>query len=192
MITHFIHWRGRAVGELFRRAPTGDLKTSRKPIRSRITSSHILDQASHEGNIMGPKRKHQDPEPQEAVHASRQFQVYGNNPKPVKKPRRTEPPIYKKQAHASSVNAIKKRMRDVTRKLERSEDLPANVRIEDERALGAYQQELAAAEAEKIRQKMIKRYHMVRFFGTRTISSAHFFSILILCSFQNVKRQLDN
>ncbi|KAG0651850.1 rRNA-processing efg1 [Hyphodiscus hymeniophilus] len=113
---------------------------------------------------MGPKRKAQHSEPDEAVHASRQLQVYGHNPKPAKKPRRTEPPIYKKQAHASSVNAIKKRIRDVTRKLERSADLPANVRIEDERALAAYHQELAAAEAEKVRQKMIKKYHMVRFF----------------------------
>jgi hypothetical protein len=118
---------------------------------------------------MAPKRKHQESEPQETVHASRQYQVYGNNPKPAKKPRRTEPPVYKKQAHASSVNAIKKRIRDVTRKLERSEDLPANVRIEDERALAAYQQELAAAESEKVRQKMIKRYHMVRFFGMSLI-----------------------
>lgn len=130
-----------------------------------ITASSIPNKTSHRDDKMGPKRKHQESEPQEAVHASRQFQVYGNNPKPAKRPRRTEPPIYKKQAHASSVNAIKKRIRDVTRKLERSEDLPANVRNEDERALAAYQQELAAAEAEKVRQKMIKRYHMVRFFG---------------------------
>ncbi len=53
----------------------------------------------------------------------------------------------------------------MTRKLERAEDLPANVRIEDERALATYQQELASAQAEKTRQKMIKKYHMVRFFG---------------------------
>ena len=135
---------------------------------------------------MAPKRKHQDSEPQEAVHASRQFQVYGNNQKTAKKPRRTEPPAYKKQAHASSVNAIKKRIRDVTRKLERSEDLPANVRIEDERALAAYQQELAAAEAEKIRQKMIKRYHMVRFFGMSS-ASPHIFQLLIVPALRTSK-----
>jgi len=80
------------------------------------------------------------------------------------KPRKFEPPVYKKQAHASSVNAIKKRIRDVTRRLERSENAPADKKLEDERALAAYQQELASAEAEKIRQKMIKKYHMVRFF----------------------------
>ncbi|KAH8793075.1 hypothetical protein F5882DRAFT_71236 [Hyaloscypha sp. PMI_1271] len=110
------------------------------------------------------KRKYQEATPQEAVHASRHSQVYGNPSKPAKKPRRFEPPVQRKQAHASSVNAIKKRVRDVTRKLERAEDLPADVRAEDERALAAYQQELASAQAEKTRQKMIKKYHMVRFF----------------------------
>ena len=116
------------------------------------------------------KRKYQEATPQEAVHASRHSQVYGNPSKPAKKPRRFEPPVQRKQAHASSVNAIKKRVRDVTRKLERAEDLPADVRAEDERALAAYQQELASAQAEKTRQKMIKKYHMVRFFG-KSVSS---------------------
>jgi hypothetical protein len=114
---------------------------------------------------MAAKRKYQETDLQEVVHESRQFQVYGNTSKPAKKPRRFEPPFQRKQAHSSSVNAIKKRLRDVTRKLERAEYLPADVRIESERALAAYQQELASAQAEKIRQKMIKKYHMVRFFG---------------------------
>jgi len=120
---------------------------------------------------MSGKRKHEDSDAREAVHESRQFQVYGNDPKPAKKPRQQEPKAYKKQVHASSVNDIKKRIRNVTRRLERVEDLPANVRMEDERALAAYQQELAAAEAEKTRQKMIKKYHMVRFFGM--LQSSH-------------------
>jgi len=114
---------------------------------------------------MAPKRKHEEAEIQPVVHESRQLQVYGSNPQPTKKLRKFEPQAPKKQAHASSVNTIKKRIRDVTRRLERSEGLPANVRVEDERALAGYEQELAAAEAEKIRQKMIKKYHMVRFFG---------------------------
>ncbi|TVY38066.1 rRNA-processing protein [Lachnellula subtilissima] len=95
---------------------------------------------------MAGKRKFDDSDAREAVHESRQIQEY------------------KKQMHASSVNDIKKRIRNVRRRMERVEDLPANVRAEDERALAAYQQELAAAEAEKLRQKMIKKYHMVRFF----------------------------
>ncbi|KAH7418443.1 hypothetical protein BKA64DRAFT_590420 [Cadophora sp. MPI-SDFR-AT-0126] len=113
---------------------------------------------------MAAKRKYQETEPAEVVHPSRQFQVPGSQPKPAKRPRKFEPPVYKKQAHASSVNAIKKRIRDVTRRMERSENAPADKKLEDERALAAYQQELASAEAEKIRQKMIKKYHMVRFF----------------------------
>ncbi|KAH8595692.1 hypothetical protein B0O99DRAFT_661603 [Bisporella sp. PMI_857] len=112
---------------------------------------------------MAPKRKLEDSEPQATVHESRQAQIYGKNPKPAKKPRNFESSA-PTQVHASSVNAIKKRIRDVTRRLERSDALPANVRIEDERALAGYEQELAVAEAEKTRQKMIKRYHKVRFF----------------------------
>lgn len=128
---------------------------------------HIAIDIDLDIDIMAGKRKFDDSDTREAVHESRQIQVYGSDPKPTtaKKPRRQEPKEYKKQLHASSVNDIKKRIRNVTRRLERVEDLPANVRIEDERALAAYQQELAAAEAEKIRQKMIKKYHMVRFFG---------------------------
>lgn len=114
---------------------------------------------------MAPKRSHAESESQNAVHESRKFQVPGSLPKPAKKARRTEPPIYRKQAHASSVNAIKKRIRDVTRRLERAEEGSANMRVEDERALATFQQELASAEAEKTRQKMIRKYHMVRFFG---------------------------
>lgn len=120
-------------------------------------------------HIMATKRTHEDFESQEAVHESRQFQVYGRTPKakPPKRPRRHEPNahINKKQAHASSVNAIKKRLRDASRRLERAEDLPANVRVEDERAVAACHRELAAAQAEKAKIKMIKRYQMVRFFG---------------------------
>lgn len=113
------------------------------------------------------KRKRTEDAVAEEVHPSRQAQVPGALPKPPsKKPRRTEPPVYRKQQHASSVNAIKKRIRDVTRKLERADDsLPADVRQTDERALQAYQQELLDAEAEKLRNKMISKYHMVRFFG---------------------------
>jgi len=114
---------------------------------------------------MSSKRKYQESAHEEIVHPSRQSQVPGSKPTPSKKPRQTEASVYRKQVHASSVNAIKKRIRDVTRRLERADDLPANVRVDDERALTAYQQELAAADAEKSRQKMIKRYHMVRFFG---------------------------
>ena len=116
---------------------------------------------------MSTKRKYEESDSQGNVHASRQFLVPGSKPA-KKKPRRFEPSPLKVQAHASSVNTIKKRIRDVRRKIEHAEELPANVRDEAERALAVYEQDLAEAEAEKTRQKMIKKYHMVRFFGKQS------------------------
>lgn len=118
---------------------------------------------------MSTKRKYDDQSTdQPTIHSSRQAQVPGSNPPVSKKPRRIEPPT---KAHVSSVNGIKKRIRDITRKL-RAENLPADVRVENERALAMYEQELETAQAEKIRQKMISKYHMVRFFGERLIQFA--------------------
>jgi hypothetical protein len=135
--------------------------------------------------IMATKRTHSA---MDVVHPSRQAQVPGSA-RPSKKPRRMGPPVHKKQAHASSVNTIKKRIRDVKRRLERSQNLPATIRVENERALAAYEQELAAADEEKMRQKMIKKYHMVRFFGM-----PYFQGIILQCSHsaerQKATRQL--
>src|SRR6266487_3484561 len=50
-------------------------RTSRQP--------HI--QHHRQNDIMAPKRKHEESGAQEAVHESRQFQVYGNTSKPAKK-----------------------------------------------------------------------------------------------------------
>ena len=58
--------------------------------------------------------------------------------------------------------------------------MPPNVRVEDERALAGYEQELAAAEAEKIRQKMITKYHMVRFFGKKGASCLGYLQLTAL------------
>ena len=65
----------------------------------------------------------------------------------------------------AAVNQIKRKIRDVRRTLERSENLPADVRVEKERALAGYKQDLEKSEHEKRTQQMIKKYHMVRFFG---------------------------
>ncbi|KAL8760691.1 MAG: hypothetical protein Q9184_003138 [Pyrenodesmia sp. 2 TL-2023] len=64
-----------------------------------------------------------------------------------------------------SVNALKSKIRDVKRVLEHAQKLPLDVRIEKERALAGYNQDLEKAENEKEKQRMIKKYHMVRFFG---------------------------
>lgn len=72
-----------------------------------------------------------------------------------------------------AVNPIKSRIRDLERQLRREEDkapasvrdkLPANVHVNHERELAALKSQLVDTEQEAKRQKLIKKYHMVRFF----------------------------
>lgn len=75
-----------------------------------------------------------------------------------------------------AVNPLKSKIRDITRALEHSDRLPPGVRIEKERALVGYKQDLEKAERTKNKQQMIKKYHMVRFFerqkATRNLRKA--------------------
>ena len=56
--------------------------------------------------------------------------------------------------------------------------MPADARVESERALAGYRQDLAAVEEGKRRAKMVGRYHMVRFFGA--LFSSHLRTIWFL------------
>ena len=69
------------------------------------------------------------------------------------------------QSNSASFNALKSSIRSLSRVLEHEQNLPLDVRIEKERALAGYKQDLENAQHEKERQRMIKKYHMVRFFG---------------------------
>ena len=141
-------------------------KRYRSPIRS--AQSKIIPTPNHlSPHILATMSGKRSRDQLEGIHESRQTQLYedGAIKMPAQKKRREGPPKIRKQLHASSVNAVKKRIRDVTRLLNRGDDLPADVRRENERALEAYKQELNEADEEKVRQQMIKKYHMVRFFG---------------------------
>lgn len=70
-----------------------------------------------------------------------------------------------RESKKASINGLKSKIRDLTRMLNHAQDLPAGVRIEKERALAGYQQDLEKTKAVQHRQHMIKKYHMVRFFG---------------------------
>jgi hypothetical protein len=96
------------------------------------------------------------------VNMTRQDQIPCNKQQPKFGSR--DLPVRGKKA--SSVHAVKKRIRDIKRRHEHYQNLPANIKVEDKRALAVCQQGLATALEEKARQKLIKRYHMVRFFGT--------------------------
>ncbi|KAI9791664.1 MAG: 18S rRNA maturation protein [Piccolia ochrophora] len=78
--------------------------------------------------------------------------------------RRKRPTLQPGASSKSSINTLRREIRSITRLLAHSQDLPADVRMENERALAAYNQEVEAVEQENRRQKMIKKYHMVRFF----------------------------
>ena len=69
------------------------------------------------------------------------------------------------QEHTESVNSLKGKIRDLVRLLKR-DILPADVRVEKERALDGYKADLQRLEEEKEKKTMIGKYRMVRFFGT--------------------------
>lgn len=70
-----------------------------------------------------------------------------------------------------SINRLKTKIRDTTRLLSHSEKLPPDVQIEKERALAGYHHDLEQANKMKRKKQMIKKYHMVRFFGLSVFSS---------------------
>ena len=84
-----------------------------------------------------------------------------------KYPRRNKEPSGHK-----SINPLKSKIRDLERCLARSEHLPAGVKIEKERALAGYKQDLEQAMHGKQRQHMISKYHKVRFFERQKATRA--------------------
>jgi len=99
------------------------------------------------------------PAPQ--VHPSRQEQVPEEPRRKRQKPDNLGNKSFKK---AHTVNDIKSQIRSLKRLLEHNEELPANIRVEKERALQSAQHELAETQKSKQRSDMIARYHKIRFF----------------------------
>ena len=77
----------------------------------------------------------------------------------------------------ASVNQLKSKIRDLTRALEHSDHLPAGVRIEKERALAGYKQDAEKILDDRRRNELIKKYHMVRFFGKLPLAFGEIHSI---------------
>ena len=109
---------------------------------------------------MGIKRPYDD-----GVYQSRRPNVQLSQNRPFKRPRPNSLHEASSQVNMKSVNALKGKIRDLSRLLERSERLPADVCIEKERALINYQSELEKLDEEKQKKDIIGKYHMVRFFG---------------------------
>lgn len=114
---------------------------------------------------MGTKRLHHDDSmPPES--ASRRTT---NHPSKRRRSDHFAPP----STRSLSVNQLKSKIRDLTRALEHSDHLPAGVRIEKERALAGHKQDVEKIHEDKRKNELIKRYHMVRFFGASCLWPTH-------------------
>jgi hypothetical protein len=83
--------------------------------------------------------------------------------------------------------ALREKVRDLKRLLEHSTTMPADVRIEKERALAGYQGDLEKSKStvgSKRRNDIISRYHMVRFFGKEAPKT---FSLRMLIEYRAAK-----
>ena len=84
-------------------------------------------------------------------------------------PGRAQHRIQKNKPHSQrgstkySVNTIKNQIFQLNRQLK--QDLPADIRVEKERALAGYERDLEMGIEEGKKEEMISKYHMVRFFG---------------------------
>ncbi|KAH9839666.1 rRNA-processing protein Efg1 [Teratosphaeria destructans] len=99
------------------------------------------------------------------VHPSRLEQVPTEPKRKRQKPNHLSGSKSFKKAH--TVNDLKSTIRSLRRLLEHNEDLPADIRIEKERALQSAQHELEREQSAKERSDMIARFHKIRFFDRR-------------------------
>lgn len=87
----------------------------------------------------------------------------GRTYKPATKVKHSADPGYD-HAPKRSINALKAKIRSTERLLQRGNDLPADIRVEKERALASYKRDAEDLARVKGRSKIISKYHKVRFF----------------------------
>lgn len=128
------------------------------PKRKKRTSHDTFEEAA-------PARKKQHRKAAKSFEDDEiQFEDYGSGGEPTFSRKSKAQSAPRKEHEYPSVNELKKRIRDVKRLLNKV-DLPADVRIVQERALAGYEQDLAEEIARRQRSQMIKKYHFVRFLG---------------------------
>lgn len=89
------------------------------------------------------------------------YDAVSNNPNPYNSAKHS-----KHKAREGTINWVKKRARAIERSFQKDSDsLPRN-KVEDlKRELESHRRTIQDAENKKERQRMISKYHMVRFFG---------------------------
>ena len=109
---------------------------------------------------MGSKHPYDD-----SVHPSRRQNIPSATSRPAKKQRKETDEASRQPLSTKAISVLKPKIRDLSRLLAHCDRLPADVRLEKERALASYEADLQEAMEEKKKSEMISRYHMVRFFG---------------------------
>ncbi|OJD17798.1 rRNA-processing protein EFG1 [Emergomyces pasteurianus Ep9510] len=111
-----------------------------------------------------------DPNPYGDAQSKRDDRARTTGRPPVK-------PFRSRDVDLPSASELKNKIRDIKRLLNRADHLPADVRIEKERALMGYERDLEIVESRKNRAAMIKKYHFVRFLerkaATRQLSKLY-------------------
>ncbi|OJD21845.1 hypothetical protein ACJ73_06812 [Blastomyces percursus] len=128
---------------------TQDEQDDRRKYRDRSESvSRTRNQSSN-------PRIH-DPNPYSKAQSQRDNRAYASG-------RAAAKPYRSREVDLPSAGELKNKIRDIKRLLKRADHLPADVKIEKERALVGYERDLEIVESRKNRVAMIKRYHFVRF-----------------------------
>ena len=117
--------------------------------RSPVSQTHKDSKSYRDRSDRPTKRKHREASEDVPAPLKKKIQLAVQN---------------RKENDYPSVNELKRRIRDVKRLLNR-EDLPADVRIIQERALSGYEKDLEDEMQRRDRSQMIKKYHFVRFLG---------------------------
>lgn len=101
-------------------------------------------------------------------------------------------PDKKHKAKEGSKAWVKKRARTLQRRFQRDQgNIPADVQTNLERELAAHQQRIEQDKDRKLRNTMISKYHMVRFFGEMIPVSHHSASCPILTGWVSERRKAE-
>ncbi|KAK2753687.1 18S rRNA maturation protein [Onygenales sp. PD_40] len=114
------------------------------------------DRKSPEESRKKPSNPPLEPKPYSIEKSQRDDRAYAAGRAAAKQHQPHEPEL-------PSASVLKSKIRDIKRLLARGDHLPADAKIEKERALIGYERDLEIVQSRKDRAAMIKKYHFVRF-----------------------------
>ncbi|KAI5847748.1 hypothetical protein DFP73DRAFT_621865 [Morchella snyderi] len=156
-----------------RRAPTQDQSISLTHPTSKIKISILSVTYFH---ILETKHHHQTPPNQPKLQPSTIPTMSQATTHPSRRPQKRRKfgthttKLTNPTTAGTSISTLNKKIRDLTRFLAKKTTLPADVRLDSERALDAFRHELKAAKNSAREDKIAEKYRMVRFFERKKAS----------------------